>query len=263
VRRHRRDPAYLGWVLRSAAAGPALAVALLGFASQRPRPSLRSRRSPRIRSRVRRPEPARRPLGDLDGDGDLDLVSGDLAGELHYFANTGSRSTPSFEPRTGVANPFAGFDAGSDSAPALGDLDADGDLDLVVGINTGAFAYFENTGTATSPAFAAITGAASPLAGIAVSPRAVPALGDLDRDGDLDFVAGTNLGTFAYIENTGTATSPAFAALTGAANPLDGFSVATSAKPALADLDRDNDPRRPSRVAETAPSRPSRTRARP
>ena len=176
-------------------------------------------------------------LGDLDADGDLDLVSGEQSGSFVYYENTGTARIPAFVQRTGAANPLAGKSAGSYSSPALGDLDRDGDLDLVAGGNN-VFFYFENTGDAKSPAFVARTGSANPLLGVVV-PGGIPALGDLDRDGDLDFVSGENFGTFLTFENTGSATSPAFVALTGNANPLAGQDVGSTSAPALGDVDGD------------------------
>jgi len=180
-------------------------------------------------------------LGDLDGDGDLDLVAGEYFATFRYFENTGSAASPAFIPRTGTANPLDGQDVGFLSRPALGDLDGDGDLDLVAGERDGSFFYFENTGSATSPSFAPRTGAANPLNGEDVELGSAPSLGDLDGDGDLDLVAGENSGTFLYFENTGGATSPSFAPRTGAANPLNGEDVGLGSGPSLGDLDGDGD----------------------
>jgi hypothetical protein len=168
-------------------------------------------------------------------------VLGNSSGSFRYFENTGSATSPTFAARTGSANPLVGQDLGFFSAPELGDLDADGDLDLLVGDGFGAFRYFENTGSTTSPAFTSRTGTENPLDGQDVGSRCMPALGDLDADGDLDLFAGASHGVFFFFENTGSAMTPAFVARTGAANPLDGQDVGFDAGPALGDLDGDGD----------------------
>ena len=240
MRRHRRDVGYLRWVLRSVVASSALAVALLGLGAE----------PAHAKATVFGPLGTSSPLygqdvgtfsapaqGDLDGDGDLDLVAGTRLGTFRYFENIGIATVPTYVSRTGVANPLDGRDVGFFSAPALGDLDGDGDLDLVAGEGNGTFFYFENTGSATNPAFVQRTGAANPFNGQNVGDSSAPALGDLDGDGDLDLVAGDLYGGFAWFENTGSATSPAFISLTGAANPLDGMDVGLLSAPSLADLD--------------------------
>ena len=87
-------------------------------------------------------------LGDYDGDGDLDLVSGEDGGTFAYFRNEGSATSPTFVLVTGAANPLDGQDVGAGSAPGAGDLDSDGDLDLVTGRSDGSFAvhYFPEPG---------------------------------------------------------------------------------------------------------------------
>ncbi len=67
------------------------------------------------------------------------------------------------------------------------------------------------------------------------------ALADLDGDGDTDIVTGSREGSFHYIENTGTSTTPEFIQRTGSANPLDGFAAIRYGAPVLADLDNDGD----------------------
>lgn len=181
-------------------------------------------------------------FGDVDGDGDLDLVVGETNGQMFYFENTGTTTSPIFTQRTGAANPFNGIDVGSYSAPAFGDLDGDGDLDLVSGAQPGTLLYYRNTGTTSSPAFTAQTGAANPFNGADVGNFSIPTFGDIDGDGDLDLVSGDTIGKIHYFRNTGTSTSPAFAEQTLAANPFNGFDVgAAGSTTSLGDVDRDGD----------------------
>ncbi len=184
---------------------------------------------------------SRPALGDLDGDGDLDLVAGALNGAFFTYRNTGDAANPAFIPLTGSSNPLDSQSAGSASAPALGDLDGDGDLDLVAGEQGGALLYFRNTGSAVSPAFAAATGASNPLPGQDLGSNSNPALGDLDGDGDLDLVVGELAGSFLVFENTGSATSPKFIQRTGAANPLAGAGLPGDSAPSFGDYDGDGD----------------------
>ena len=183
-------------------------------------------------------------LVDLDADGDLDVVVGEVGGGLRYFENTRVPVSPGFVERTGSANPFAGFDVGDYSTPTLADLDGDGDRDAVVGEKVGVFYYFRNTGSSNSPAFLAISGSANPFAGIDLDGWSTPALTDIDGDGDLDAVFGELGGHVHYFANTGTTSAPAFVAITGSASPFfpvdAGYSRGQSS-PELADFDGDGD----------------------
>ncbi len=183
-------------------------------------------------------------FGDLDGDGDLDLVTGSTNSGLHTYRNTGTDSAPVFTELSGTANPFNGLAIGNYATPALVDLDGDGDLDAVVGANGGALAYFENTGTATAAVFTARTGAANPFDGLDFGDQSTPVFADMDGDGDLDLVAGNVTAGFTrldYLENTGSAEAPAFTARTGDDNPFDGIAATGRTNPALGDFDGDGD----------------------
>jgi hypothetical protein len=174
-------------------------------------------------------------LADLDNDGDLDVLVGENTGNLYYFQNTGSVSSPAFAPP--VINPFGLVGVGSFSAPTLADLDNDGDLDALIG-ETDSLYYFSNSGSANSPAF--VPPNFTPFGLDSVGAQSAPALPDLDNDGDLDALVGNSLGRFYYFQNIGSVSNPLFAApLTnpfGLVNTISGGST-----PALADLDNDGD----------------------
>ena len=50
-------------------------------------------------------------------------------GQFDYFLNEGNATHAQYQRKTGTGNPLDGQDIGADGYPALGDLDADGDLD--------------------------------------------------------------------------------------------------------------------------------------
>ena len=91
-------------------------------------------------------------FGDLDGDGDQDLIIGLENGQLFYLLNSGSAIAPNY---TNLVANYAGIDVGSHASPQLVDVDRDGDLDLLIGERNGNTNYFENTGTLTAAVFSA------------------------------------------------------------------------------------------------------------
>lgn len=195
--------------------------------------------------------------GDLDGDLDLDLLVSNQQGIFSYYRNTGSVSSITLTAQTGTNNPMNGVDVGTNGAPTLGDLDGDGDLDMIVGIidttdgNIGKFKYYRNTGSTSAPAFTEMTGSDNPLSGLTYGAFSVPKpqLYNLDADSDLDLVIGLDTGMLAYFKNTGTTSAPVFTEQTGSANPWNGIAfvgnpsfASSNAAPAFGDLDDDGDP---------------------
>ncbi|KAH8097409.1 calcium ion binding protein [Aureococcus anophagefferens] len=77
---------------------------------------------------------------DLDSDGDVDLLVGESTGKIRYFERRGQ----SFQERFAEDSPVSSFDVGKFSAPAVADVDGDGDADLVVGQQRGAPSVFAN-----------------------------------------------------------------------------------------------------------------------
>ena len=180
-------------------------------------------------------------FADIDGDGLLDLIIGESAGNLNYYENTGTASAPVYTVRTSTANPFNGINVGTYSTPSFADINGDGDQDLVVGESNGTLRYYENTGTTSDPIYTVRTGTANPWDGIDVGTYSTPTFADIDGDGDQDLVVGESNGTLRYYENTGTTSDPIYTVRTGTANPWDGVDVGTFSAPTFADIDGDGD----------------------
>jgi hypothetical protein len=190
-------------------------------------------------------------FADLDGDGDSDMLvaAADYYGSaFRYYRNTGTTTSPAFA--SPLSNPF-GLSAptGGYVMPiALVDIDDDGDMDLFVSVypstGTAGLDFYRNTGSSTSPAFAAPS--RNPFGLTATSYVASPAFADIDDDGDMDLVRATydafsTRVHFVYNENTGTATSPAFASALSDPFCL-GWTSSYMSTLSVADIDGDGDP---------------------
>jgi hypothetical protein len=171
---------------------------------------------------------------DIDNDGDMDLFIGDYYGNLKYYENTGDSANPNFS--TPTFNPFGLTTASYHATPTFVDMDADGDQDLFVGEDYGNTFYFENTGSASMPSFAApIT---NPFGIENVGYISISSFADLDEDGDFDVFASEYFGTITYFENQGTSTEPEFV-LTSTGLPF-GFENVVD-RPILSILDLNGD----------------------
>ena len=82
-----------------------------------------------------------------------------------------------------VANgPLNDIYVGPNCKPAFGDLDADGDYDLVVGKSDGTLSYYENVGSPSVPRYSRVYGAANPVDGIDVGNGSTPTLRPSSHD---------------------------------------------------------------------------------
>ncbi|MFQ6128802.1 MAG: FG-GAP repeat domain-containing protein [Thermoplasmata archaeon] len=186
-------------------------------------------------------------FGDLDADGDLDLVVGTESDGLKYFENVekGLHYYEVYDVYVGgvlVSNlSMFGPLTVTRADPAISDLDGDNDLDILIGVDVGVWKLM-NLGLPESPAW----GVLQPT-GIGLAYSAID-LGDVDADGDPDLVIGTDDGKLYLAENVAsnpqyisdgdpsTVTTSAFAA------PQDlGLDAGDYASPALVDVDFDGD----------------------
>ena len=155
-------------------------------------------------------------VSDFDGDGDLDalIVSEDDRTDLYYLNDGAGRFSIQALPTAEVTNGVAG-----------GDLDGDGDTDIVTG-NAGAnFLWLNEKGK-----FSILSGAIPTKDWVSQDVQ----LGDLDGDGDLDLVE-ANEGLNRVLLNDGEGN------FTVVKNAFGGITPRESRQAALGDVDGDGD----------------------
>ena len=178
------------------------------------------------------PGPASIVLGDVDGDGDLDMLVGTGVNAVSVRLNSGLNSG-NFVP-SGVSAEFPlGGNSQSLARLALGDIDGDTDLDLLATSADGSLKIRRNDGV-NSGFFVPVSPSSVAVGSVALG----LALGDVDGDGDLDALtanAGSN--TVSIRLNNGL-NSGIFL------SPPSGGEVAVGTGPSqvlLGDLDGDGD----------------------
>jgi hypothetical protein len=170
-------------------------------------------------------------LGDVDDDGDLDLLVGERSGQLFFYRNQGDGTTAEWRFER---SDFAAVDTGHWAYPALADVTNDGALDLFVGTGNGIVAIYYNAGSPGLPLWPE-----TPDVTLSAGTQAAPALDDLDGDGDLDLLVGQEGGTLFYFENSGTTTHPSWTQRTSSYGGIS--EGAGGLQPAFTDLDGDSD----------------------
>jgi hypothetical protein len=178
---------------------------------------------------------------DYDDDGDLDLVIGEMYGPLKYYEN----NHEGFELMLGEDNPFNDIVISALPKPVFGDIDNDGDSDLLIGNAYGTINYYVNDGGD----FFEITGVSNPFDAVAVPELSAPALVDFNNNGSLDLFVGSydgsgpaeDVGLLAYYRNV----SGSYFEMTGSDNPFEELfetdTVYGAINPVFADVDMDGD----------------------
>lgn len=169
-------------------------------------------------------------LHDFDNDGLTDLFIGNYGNldtsyydefqilqcryrsKLAYYKNTGTLTQPVFKvidtDFANISSIFPDDDPVTGLFPTFGDVDADGDEDLITGNGTGTLFYFENQSISyNDPVFVLIS---DNYQQIDVGAFSTPQLIDLTGDNLLDLAIGNQNGTLTFYRNTGTSTQAEF-----------------------------------------------------
>lgn len=156
-------------------------------------------------------------LVDINNDQLTDLLVAnfgqfDLSVPIHYrsfiksYVNTGTNNLPVYTKSSDDFQNLSTLISEINLTPAFGDLDADGDLDAIIGDFSGNLHYLENNPTLNNSMNLSVV--TSPLIDqfsniFDVGYCAHPVLIDIDNDSDLDLIVGEAVGNLNYIENIG------------------------------------------------------------
>lgn len=153
-------------------------------------------------------------FGDIDGDGLQDLLIGTEGSYIHnspirdirliYYKNIGSKNAPKFQL---IDSNYLNINEFKTSEiigvfPALGDIDGDGDIDLILGLNEGSLIFYQNDEGAGKPVkFSKYT---PKYFSIDVGNYSKPQIIDVNDDGMSDLIIGEQNGFVNYYKNIGT-----------------------------------------------------------
>lgn len=142
--------------------------------------------------------------------GYYDRVNVQYDSKLSLYKNVGTKEIPAFELQTRNYQSLAAIGL-IRLRPTFGDLDADGDLDLMLGDDLGTLTYFENDPIAGEADYLGIP-AVYDYFSIDIGINATPWLYDVDHDHDVDLLVGDLNGRISFFWNYGDSTTALFSA---------------------------------------------------
>ena len=178
---------------------------------------------------------------DIDNDGDNDMFSGNVHGNIFYYPNIGNQKSPIWDISNIIMSlPWTNHPS---SFPEFVDIDNDNDFDLFIGeggwdnnyTGGGKIHFYRNDGTINEPKWTFVT---EQYNEIDVGAYSVPRFVDIDNDNDYDLFVGNKEGKLIFFRNNGSATNPIWGKAVENYALID---VGEYSAPEFFDIDNDND----------------------
>lgn len=173
---------------------------------------------------------------DIDGDGDLDLFTGNFDGTISFYKNIGTLTNPEFQFIEKLKDNNQNIiDVGLYARTQFIDIDNDGDFDLIIGAFNGRIYFYENFGTNSQFNFTEVP---SYFGNLDVGDNSAPFLISYSSPDKLDMFVGNRKGNIFYYKNNGTNASPVWELLS---ENFFSINFGGDAVPYFFDIDNDGD----------------------
>jgi len=154
---------------------------------------------------------------DIDGDSLNDILVGSFGvwtqSQVHesrfsYYKNTGTKANPKYDF---ITRDYLLLPQSQDTGlyPTIGDVDNDGDIDLYVGTDRGKILFFENKAASSGDSMKFVY-TSTPFDSVNFGKSIRPYLFDVDNDGKLDLLVGSQQPYIKLYKNIGTKSKPNF-----------------------------------------------------
>jgi hypothetical protein len=169
---------------------------------------------------------------DIDDDGDFDLFLGEENGNVNFYRNIGTSTSPGWDS---VTSDYNSIGVGRHSVPAFVDIDNDSDFDLFIGQEEGKIYFYRNDGNPWLPNWSFV---AENYHFMDSGSYTKPALADIDDDGDFDLFIGEKEGNIDFYRDEASWPIPSWTLVTENYYAIE---AGDFSQPTFADIDADGD----------------------